>query len=164
VYSADPHLQEAIRDVLVDRNRSIRRMMLVEPSPDDADAMLRTLREWQSRLPIHVMPSAAAARRELGHEASGQERPVLILIDLPDDGDITFLRWIKSTATVRRIPVVTLVTSTNADAIGERYERGANSALHKRDRDHMPSLIRAIADYWLNLNEPPPFSYGRELP
>ena len=82
----------------------------------------------------------------------------LVLIDVPavDDSVIEFVRRVRSDAATRRIPVVIVSDCAGTSNIEEAFALGVNSVVTRPyDPQRRESLYRAIADYWLDLNESP---------
>jgi CheY-like chemotaxis protein len=92
-----------------------------------------------------------------GKYANGHApRPGLILLDLnmPRKDGREALREIKSSADLRRIPVVVLTTSKADTDIGSIYELGANSFIAKPVQfESLVNVMRVLSQYWFKTVE-----------
>jgi len=85
--------------------------------------------------------------------------PGLVLLDLKMPGIDGFevLRQIKSTAGLKRLPVIILTSSKEEGDRAMSYDNGANSYLVKPvSFEGFLDVVRTIGDYWLTLNMGPP--------
>lgn len=129
-------------------------ILLVEDSPGD----IRLTREAfsEARIPnnLHVTTDGEQAIAFLHRNGpfTASPRPDLILLDLnlPRKSGREVLREIKSDPAYRRIPVVVLTTSQNADDISAVYDLAANCYIAKPvDLDRFLEVARLIEDFWL---------------
>jgi two-component system response regulator len=84
--------------------------------------------------------------------------PDLILLDLklPGISGHDVLARLKSTPTLKRIPIVVLTSSKEEGDLEMSYDRGANSYLVKPITfDGFLETVREIGKYWLSLNVSP---------
>jgi DNA-binding response OmpR family regulator len=84
--------------------------------------------------------------------------PSLIVLDwdLPENGGLQALTWLRSRPTLRYLPVVVLSDSKNQASMKRAYDRGASSYLLKpQSFEGLVDLIRMIDRYWLTLNQTP---------
>jgi CheY-like chemotaxis protein len=84
--------------------------------------------------------------------------PTLVLLDLktPRRTGIEVLQWIRSQDEVARIVVIMLTASANQGDVDQAYRAGANAYLVKPSGfDELLTIVRLIADFWLNLNRFP---------
>lgn len=80
--------------------------------------------------------------------------PELILLDLnmPRKDGRQALREIKSTITLRHIPIVILTTSDAKDDIQTSYVNGANSFVTKpTSYERLSEVTKAIGQYWFSV-------------
>lgn len=127
-----------------------RNILLVEDSPEDAEALIRAFRRAGIANPIvHLADGdlALAYFRDLG----SAPRPVLVLLDLnlPGTDGRDVLTRLKSAEATRDIPVLVLTSSANERDVAACYRSGANSYLQKPVA--FADLLRtaeAILGYW----------------
>ncbi len=89
--------------------------------------------------------------------------PALILLDLKLPGltGLQLLQWMRTQPAIRRIPVVVLTTDEDPDTVSAAYDLGANSYLIKSaDPARILRMVKAIQNYWLELNEAPQLMMG----
>lgn len=131
-------------------------ILLVED--DNADAMLieRVCRKAGIANPVHRVSHGDAA---VDYLSGVSPVPTLLLLDLklPRRSGFEVLTWIRAQqASVRRIPVIILTSSSESADINLAYDLGANSYLVKPGRhDQLLQAIEAIKLYWLALNRFP---------
>jgi two-component system response regulator len=93
------------------------------------------------------------------------ELPTLVLLDLklPKFDGLDVLKCIRENERTRTLPVVILTSSREERDVAASYDLGANSYIQKPVNSmKFTQVMLAICLYWLELNEPPPFS-GRKL-
>jgi CheY-like chemotaxis protein len=81
-------------------------------------------------------------------------KPSLIILDLnmPRKDGREALQEIKADASLRKIPVVVLTTSTSDTDITRVYELGANSFISKPVAFNvLVSVMKAIGEYWFQI-------------
>lgn len=131
-------------------------ILIVEDSPEDFEATVRALREARVTSLIHRCQDGDEAleylqRRGRYTDVAPSSRPGLILLDLnlPGTDGREALNVIKSSSTLKAIPVIVLTTSSDERDIESAYQSGANSYIQKPvDMDDYMRLVRLIADYW----------------
>lgn len=136
-----------------------RPVLLVEDSPEDAEATQRALRRAGLAVPILRCATGDEALDFLarrGNYASPESapRPGIILLDLnlPGTDGREVLQEIKSDAVLRHIPVVILTTSGDDRDIDACYRAGANSYIQKPvDTDGFLKAARRLTDYWFEV-------------
>lgn len=83
------------------------------------------------------------------------QRPDLILLDLDLSGKTTgydLLSMLKADSGLRRIPVIVLTLSDQAEDIFKSYEIQGNCyVIRPGDRDQLAQIIRRIDDFWLRI-------------
>ena len=86
--------------------------------------------------------------------------PCLILLDLklPLVMGLEVLRWIRQQSHLASIVIILSSSQEEAD-IAEAYGLGANAYLVKPTQSSkLGDMVRAISDFWLKQNTPPPSS------
>jgi len=93
-----------------------------------------------------------------GRDLSVQPELVLLDLKLPKVDGIEVLRRLRQHPATQFLPVVVLTTSDEEDDRRRSYTMRANSFVRKPvDFDHFVDVIRQVQQYWLGVNEPPPF-------
>lgn len=88
-------------------------------------------------------------------EYTTRQRPDLILLDLDLAGETTgyeLLSVLKTDPALKRIPVIVLTMSTEAEDIFKTYSVQGNCyVIRPGDRDQLAQTIRRIEDFWLRI-------------
>lgn len=139
-------------------------ILLVEDGEDDVELTLRAFAKHRLDNAIVVVRDGAEALDYLfgGELHTGRDAPptpavVLLDLNLPRIDGLEVLRRIRADARTRRLPVVVLTSSKEAEDIVRSYELGANSFVRKPvDFVEFVEAARQLGLYWLVLNEPSP--------
>ena len=138
-------------------------ILLVEDDPDDIEIARRAFERGKIANPLYVVRDGEEALEFLQHsgryaDPDDAPRPGLILLDLnlPRLDGREVLKHIKADASLRRISVVVLTTSSEeADVLG-CYDRGANTYITKPvEYDNFLEAVITIGRYWLAIAEIP---------
>ncbi|HXY57479.1 MAG TPA: response regulator [Methylocystis sp.] len=140
-------------------NQSAHAILLVEDSPEDAEAVLRAFRKSGLINPIHHCADGDEAldylhRRGRYAQLDAAPRPSVILLDLnmPGTDGREVLAEIKQNEALKQIPVVVLTTSSDERDIEKCYAMGANSFIKKPvDLGGFMRAIQLLKDYWLQI-------------
>lgn len=84
--------------------------------------------------------------------------PSLVLLDLrlPNTSGMEILGWMGQRPELRKVPVVVLSPSRETLDIPRAYELGAHTYLVKPvPVDELAPLLKSVAAYWSNLQNPP---------
>jgi CheY-like chemotaxis protein len=135
-------------------------ILLVEDNPMDVALTKNAFKEAHLSNEIHVAGSAEEALGYIKGERDYSDRmiyplPDIILLDLkmPGLGGFEFLKVIKSTPLLKRIPVIILTSSRQEEDIERSYDYGANSYLVKPiEFDGFQKVVAEVSDYWFTLN------------
>jgi len=138
-------------------------VLLVEDSIDDVMLVRRAFDKARITHPLHTVGDGDQALDYLKGSNQYSERsayplPALILLDLklPRRSGLEVLSWLKTTAELRRIPVIVLTSSRENVDVDRAYELGVNSYLVKPvEFNALLELIRTLNLYWLVMNEHP---------
>lgn len=139
-------------------------LLLVDDSADDIAFVRHALRQ-AGLTPRMLTANDGAQALELlfgeGDSATSPPRfrPQVIVLDLklPKVGGLEVLRRLKSNRHTLAIPVVIWSSSIEKRDLLTGYELGVNSYLVKpMDAEEFSASVRALANYWLRINQPPP--------
>jgi CheY-like chemotaxis protein len=84
-------------------------------------------------------------------------RLLLVSLQLATPPGMQILKQLRSTLRARRIPIVAVSTSVDADTIARGYDLCVNSVISKGDRaEQFEHSLAHLAPYWLQLNQPCP--------
>ena len=134
-------------------------ILLVEDSPEDYEATVRSLRRARLRNPIFHCKDGDSALDYLyqrGEYASltAAPRPGIILLDLnlPGTDGREVLTVVKQDENLKSIPVIILTTSSDDRDIAACYRAGANSYVTKPvDLDGLFHALQRLQEFWLEI-------------
>ncbi len=134
-------------------------ILLVEDTPEDAEATLRAFKKAGMANPIFHCKDGDDALdylRQKGRYADPGKapRPGMILLDLnmPGTDGREVLAEIKADEKLRQIPVIVLTTSSDERDIQVCYRDGANSYIQKPvDMKGFLDSIQRLVDYWYHI-------------
>jgi CheY-like chemotaxis protein len=134
-------------------------ILLVEDTPEDAEATLRAFKKAGMANPIYHCKDGDDALdylRQIGTYADPAKapRPGMILLDLnmPGTDGREVLSAIKADDKLRQIPVIVLTTSADERDIQACYRDGANSYIQKPvDMKGFLESIQRLVDYWYHI-------------
>lgn len=133
-------------------------ILLVEDNPDDELLTLRALKKTKLVNEIVVAHDGEEALKYVLPENSGNDLPVMVLLDLkmPKVSGLEVLRSIRSNARTQNLPVVVFTSSNEEKDIVESYRLGVNSYVRKPvDFSQFLEAVERIGLYWMVLNESP---------
>jgi len=139
---------------------SLQPVLYAEDEENDAFFLKRAFKQAQISNPVIVVPDGQAAvdycsGAGLYADRSQYPLPGLLLLDLkmPKKTGMEVLLWLRQQSSVSTLPVVILTSSMQDEDINLAHHNGANGYLVKpSDPDELQVMVRAIQDYWLNLN------------
>jgi CheY-like chemotaxis protein len=140
-------------------------ILLVEDNPNDLELTLVALDKSQLANEVIIARDGQEAIDYLLSEGNWAGRvpgnPAVILLDLklPKIDGLEVLETIRSSGTLKSIPVVMLTSSREEQDLVRSYELGVNAYVVKPVE--FSEFVEAIADlgvFWAVLNEPPPGS------
>ncbi len=142
-------------------NSRLIEILLVEDDVGDIDLTREALEDSKLQLHLNVVRDGAEAIAYLHREGeyANAPRPDLILLDLnlPRKDGREVLRYIKSDATFKQIPVVILTTSDTDEDILSSYNLGANCYVSKPlGMDEFVKIVRSIESFWFTIVKLPP--------
>ena len=134
-------------------------ILLIEDSPEDVEALTRTLHKLRVSCPLKHCASAEQALDYLKHQGPYEQpaqapRPGLILLDLnmPGTDGRALLRTLKADESLRDIPVIVLSTSDNPRDVEFCYRHGASGYQVKpMDTQEQLHATRVMLEYWFDV-------------
>jgi CheY-like chemotaxis protein len=144
---------------------ALKRILLVEDSPRDAELILDALEGHQlANEVVHVRDGAEALdylyrRGAFTGRSDGQ--PALLLLDLklPKVDGLEVLRQIKGDASLKMIPVVMMTSSREEQDVLHSYQLGVNAYVVKPMKfNDFVEAVRQVGGFWAVINEVPPGS------
>jgi len=146
----------------------LRRILLVEDDPNDAELTLEALAKHNLANDVDLVTDGEQALDYLYGRGSWAGRDsrnlAVILLDLklPKVDGLEVLATIKSDENLRFIPVVVLTSSREERDMVESYRLGVNAYVVKPVVfcDFM-NAVKELGVFWAIINEPPPLSDAR---
>ncbi len=131
-------------------------ILLVEDNPGDARLAKEALRDSKFKNNLNIVGDGVEAMNYLykTNEYAEATTPDLILLDLnlPKKDGREVLAEIKSTESLKRIPVVILTTSSAEEDILKTYDLHANCYITKPiDLDQFMKVVKSIEDFWITI-------------
>jgi CheY-like chemotaxis protein len=131
-------------------------ILLIEDDLVDVMTVKRALRELKMTNPLRVASNGEEGLASLRSE--NQCAPGLILLDLnmPRMNGLEFLQVVKADDQLRRLPVVVLTTSAQANDRLESFNLGiAGYIIKPVDFTNFVEVMRSIQDYWSHCEAAP---------
>ena len=143
-------------------NREIRTILLAEDSSADAEMSIDALREAKLANPVVHVEDGVEALDYLfcrgAFEGRGKGNPVVVLLDIkmPRLDGLEVLKKMRSTESLKRVPVVILSSSREESDLARSWDLGVNAYVVKPvDVDQFFDAVRTLGRFWAVLNEPP---------
>jgi len=148
----------------------LKRILLVEDSPRDAELILDALggRQLANEV-VHVRDGADALdylyrRGTFADRSDGQPAMILLDLKLPKVDGLEVLRQIKSDSGLKMIPVVMMTSSREEQDLLHSYQLGVNAYVVKPMRfQDFVDAVRKVGAFWGVINEVPPGSVPRTV-
>jgi two-component system response regulator len=136
-------------------------ILLVEDNPADCDLIREALEDSGVPNQLAAVPDGVEALAYLRQEGRYAEAlpPALILLDLnmPRMNGHEFLAELRADPEIKRIPVVVLTSSTDAEDVRSAYDRCANAYITKPvDLAGFDRIMEAIEAFWFTVVCLPP--------
>jgi len=133
-----------------------RNVLLVEDNEGDIILTIEALKELDFKINVSVVRDGEEALYFLKKEAEFADAPtpslVLLDINLPKIDGKQVLSYIKTTSTLKHIPVIMLTTSSSQLDINEAYNSHANCYLTKPvNLENFFALVTSLQKHWLNI-------------
>ncbi len=136
-------------------------ILLVEDCSSDVRLIREGLKGTPADIKITVARDGVEAMEYL-EKYGGANRPDLVLLDLnlPRKNGREVLAEMKSSPTLKQIPVLVMTSSRADEDVAAAYALNANCYITKPgDLDEYISVVKAIENFWFltaTLPEPPP--------
>jgi CheY-like chemotaxis protein len=141
---------------------SLRRILLVEDSPRDAELILDALEGNKlANEIVHVRDGAEALDylyRRGPFTNRTDDQPALMLLDLklPKVDGLEVLRQVKGDAALKMIPVVMMTSSREEQDLVRSYELGVNAYVVKPMKfQDFVEAVQQVSAFWAVLNQVP---------
>jgi CheY-like chemotaxis protein len=142
--------------------KSLKRILLIEDSPRDAELILGALdAHLVANEIVHLRDGADALDylyRRGQFAGRSDEQPALMLLDLklPKVDGLEVLRQIKGDPALKTIPVVMMTSSRQEQDLVASYELGVNAYVVKplKFQDFV-AAVKQVGMFWAVLNEVP---------
>ncbi len=126
-------------------------IVLVEDSAADARAVSRAIEKLGDATIglVHHETAENALMYFQNSAHNSDKRIVLMDINFPGTNGLTFLKHLKSTPSLKHIPVIIWTTSDQQQDIDNSYENGANSFITKpMSLSDVTEMVRDVCHYW----------------
>src|SRR6202045_403963 len=141
----------------------LKRILLVEDSPRDAEMILDALAAHPLATAVmHVRDGADALdylyrRGEFADRTDGQPALMLLDLKLPKVDGLEVLRQIKGDAALQMIPVVMMTSSREESDLVHSYQLGVNAYVVKPMKfQDFVEAVKQVGIFWAGINEMPP--------
>ena len=145
---------------------ALKRILLVEDSPRDAELVLEALDQLANEV-VHVRDGADALdylyrRGEFAGRSDGQPALMLLDLKLPKVDGLEVLRQMKGEPALKMIPVVMMTSSREEQDLLDSYQLGVNAYVVKplKFQDFVEA-VKQVGAFWGVINEVPPGSLPR---
>jgi CheY-like chemotaxis protein len=142
-------------------------ILVAEDSPDDQILIRRAFLKTKAKVSLIFFDNGEDIIRYIGTVKSKSDLPgarddvvlplaVLLDLKLPRKSGLDVLAFIKSTETIKRIPVIVLTASEKLSDVNDAYDLGVNSYLMKPvEFASLSRIITHFNAYWMTANVPP---------
>ncbi len=151
--------------------RPIKRILLAEDSPPDAELTLTALKANHLGGDVVTVRDGAEALDYLYHRGDFANvtdgSPIVVILDLkmPKVDGLEVLRQMKNDPQLKRVPVVMLTSSREACDLERSYQLGVNAYVVKPvDFRQFLASIKSLGIFWTTINEPPPVATEHDTP
>jgi len=149
----------------------LKRILLVEDSPNDVELTLSALAENHLANEVVVVRDGQEAldylygRGIFKLRAPGHPAVVLLDLKLPRVDGLEVLQQLKTDPELRSVPVVMLTSSREEQDLVRSYKLGVNAYVVKPvDFQEFVGALRELGLFWAVINQPPPGTVARPSP
>lgn len=146
----------------------LKRILLVEDDPRDAELVLEALGDYNLANEVVIASDGEEALDYLYCRGNFKDRPIgnpaVVLLDLklPKVSGMEVLRHIRSDEMLKMTPIVILTSSREERDWIESYKLGINAYVVKPvDFHDFVEAVKELGVFWAVINEPPPGSVGK---
>lgn len=147
----------------------LRRILLVEDSPNDVELILTALSDNYLANEVVVVRDGEEALDYMYRRGKFKLRvkgvPIVVFLDLklPKVDGLEVLAHLKADPILQVVPIVVLTSSHEEPDLSRCYELGTNAYVVKPINFHdFVDVIRQLGLFWAVLNQPPPLLDGGE--
>jgi two-component system response regulator len=147
---------------------SLKRILLAEDNPHDAELLLDALAEHHlANEVVHVRDGAEALdylhrRGQFADRSSGEPAVVLLDLKMPKVDGLEVLQEIRRDPQLKLIPVVVMTSSREEGDLLRSYQLGVNAYVVKPMKfQEFVEAVKQVGSFWAVINEPPPGSLRR---
>jgi len=144
-------------------NPDVRTILLAEDNANDVELTLMALKTNNVLSEVVVTRDGAETldyllrRRQYADREPGDPGLMLLDLKMPKVDGLEVLRQVKSSPTLRKIPVVVLTSSREEQDLVRSYDLGVNAYVVKPvSFPDFVGAVRLLGGFWAVLNEPPP--------
>lgn len=139
-------------------------ILLVEDNPADADLTMESLTSNRLHLEFTLAQDGVEALEVLykrGRFALAAVPDLIVLdLNLPRMHGSEFLKIVRSTEGLKRIPVVVLTSSDAEQDVARSYDAGANCYVKKPlDLRAFQDILKVVEQFWFTIVKLPPAPY-----
>jgi CheY-like chemotaxis protein len=143
-------------------------ILVVEDNQTDVLLLRRAFTKTGVDSAVHTVGDGDEAVAYLAGQGAYADRdahpfPDIVLLDLklPKRTGLEVLDWLRSQASLKRVPAIMLTSSRDHGDVNRAYDLGANSYLVKPvSFDDLVEMVRAVNGYWAGWNEAPETRVG----
>ena len=136
-------------------------ILLIESHPDSVSSLIDSFERTKVTNRVTTVTSGDEAFNFINRldEYEDASRPDLVFLDLhlPSTDGLEILAEIKNHTELKRIPVIVLTGSDEAEQVAQTYDLHANAYVRKPESsERFERLVQSIEDFWLDQVVLPP--------